>query len=58
MKFMRDAFFHEFFMQIAVDLIEEIFCSAVYDQIQLTRLDQVSHVDYCVLFPVFRVFLI
>ena len=48
----------KFLMKIAVDLIEEIFRTAVDCDIQSPRLEKVSHVDDGVLCPSLRKFLL
>lgn len=58
MELMRDSFLEQLFMEITIYFIEEIFCTTVNYQIKLARLDEMGHVDYRVVFPVFRVVLI
>ena len=57
-ELMRNAFLHELFVQRAVDLIEEVLCAAVDDDVHCLRLEEICQVYHCVLLPVFRKFVL
>ena len=58
MEVMWYAFLEKLFVKVAVDFIEEILCAAINYKVNLARSDKVSHVDYRIVFPVFRILLI
>ena len=53
-----DSFGEELVVEVAVDLIEEVFAAAVDCDIQGTWLEKMSHVDDGVLCPSLRIFLL
>lgn len=56
-EIVRNFLLQKLLVKVAVDLIEEVVCAAVEDYVERARLEKVSHVDDCVLFPVFGMFL-
>lgn len=55
-ELVRDSFFHEFFVEVAVHFKEKVFCSAVEYYVERIGLQEVGKVDDRVVLPVLRIF--
>lgn len=53
----RNSFFHELFVEVAVHFKEEIFGAAVKYDVEGARLQEVGQIDDSVIFPFLRIFL-